>query len=94
MVSLGGLARMIFGSSNDRRIKSLRPRVQQIGGLESEIQALTDEQLRAKTAEFRTRLSNGETLEGLLHEAFAVVREASKRTLGLRHRLSSTLKGL
>ena len=84
MVSLGGLARMIFGSSNDRRIKSLRPRVQQIGGLESEIQALTDEQLRGKTQEFRAAIAGGADIDSLLVPAFAVVREGAKRALGLR----------
>ena len=84
MVSLGGLARMIFGSSNDRRIKSLRPRVQQIGTLESEIQALSDEQLRGKTDEFRAAIAGGAEIDSLLVPAFAVVREGAKRALGLR----------
>jgi preprotein translocase subunit SecA len=75
----------IFGSRNIRLIKRMQQDVARINALEAGIAPLTDEQLRAKTAEFRTRLSNGETLEGLLHEAFAVVREASKRTLGMRH---------
>jgi len=75
----------IFGSRNTRLIKRMQQDVARINALETGIAPLTDEQLRAKTAEFRTRLSNGETLEGLLHEAFAVVREASKRTLGMRH---------
>ncbi len=84
MVSLGGLARMIFGSSNDRRIKSLRPRVQQIGGLESEIQSLTDAELRGKTDEFRAAIAGGADIDSLLVPAFAVVREGAKRSLGLR----------
>jgi len=75
----------IFGSRNTRLIKRMQQDVARINALEAGIASLTDEQLRAKTAEFRTRLSNGDTLEGLLHEAFAVVREASKRTLGMRH---------
>ena len=75
----------IFGSRNSRLIKRMQQGVAHINALESNISRLTDEQLRAKTAEFKTRVSRGETLDGLLHEAFAVVREASRRTLGLRH---------
>jgi preprotein translocase subunit SecA len=84
MVSLGGLARKIFGSSNDRRIKGLRPRVQEIGALEAEFQALTDEQLRGKTDEFRAAIAGGAEIDSLLAPAFAVVREGAKRALGLR----------
>ena len=75
----------IFGSRNDRLIRQYRKRCAQINKLEPEIQALTDEQLRGKTAEFRERLDKGETLDALLPEAFAVVREASRRVLGMRH---------
>ena len=75
----------IFGSRNSRLLKQLQQDVARINALESGIAELTDEQLRAKTAEFKTRASNGETLDTLLHEAFAVVREASKRVLGMRH---------
>jgi preprotein translocase subunit SecA len=75
----------IFGSRNERLIKRLRADVVRINELEPELAKLSDEQLRAKTAEFKTRVSNGEPLDKLLHEAFAVVREASKRTLGMRH---------
>jgi preprotein translocase subunit SecA len=75
----------IFGSRNTRLLKRLSHDVARINTLEPAIAELTDEQLRAKTAEFRTRLSNGEGLDALLHEAFAVVREASKRALGMRH---------
>ena len=75
----------IFGSRNTRLIKRMQQDAARINALESGISQLTDEQLRAKTAEFKTRVSNGETLDNLLHEAFAVVREASKRTLGMRH---------
>ena len=75
----------IFGSRNDRLIRQYRKRCAQINKLEPEIQALTDEQLRGKTAEFRERLEKGETLDALLPEAFAVVREASRRVLGMRH---------
>jgi preprotein translocase subunit SecA len=85
MVSLGVLATKIFGSSNDRRLKSFNARVAPINALEPEFEALSDEGLRAKTAEFRERLAAGEDLDDLLPEAFATVREAAKRTLGQRH---------
>ncbi|MGH7739110.1 MAG: preprotein translocase subunit SecA, partial [bacterium] len=75
----------IFGSKNDREVKKLWPRVAEINALEPAIQALNDDQLKAKTAEFKDRLAKGETLDQLLPEAFAVVRETSKRTLGMRH---------
>ncbi len=84
MVSLGGLARKIFGSSNDRRIKLLRPNVQAITALESEMAALSDAALRAKTDEFRAAVAAGTEIDSLLVPAFAVVREAAKRALGLR----------
>ena len=74
-----------FGSSNDRKVKSLMARVARINALEPSIQALSDEDLRAKTTEFRERLGRGETLDQILEEAFAVVREASRRVLGQRH---------
>ncbi|SFJ86284.1 protein translocase subunit secA [Pseudovibrio ascidiaceicola] len=84
MVGLGALARKIFGSANDRRIKTLKPKVDDINALEPEMEALTDDQLRAKTDEFREQLANGAKLDDLLAPAFAVVREASRRVLGLR----------
>ncbi|MBA8881606.1 preprotein translocase subunit SecA [Phyllobacterium myrsinacearum] len=84
MVSFGGLARKIFGSSNERRVKGFRPRVDEINALEAEISSLTDEQLKAKTAEFRASLASGTKLDDLLVPAFAVVREAAKRVLGMR----------
>jgi preprotein translocase subunit SecA len=84
MVSFGGLARKIFGSSNERRVRSFKPRVEQINALEAEISSLTDEQLKAKTAEFRASLANGTKLDDLLVPAFAVAREAAKRVLGMR----------
>ncbi|MEJ6785054.1 preprotein translocase subunit SecA [Aminobacter sp. Piv2-1] len=84
MVSLGGIARKIFGSSNDRRVKSTRPRVEAINALEKELQGLSDEQLRARTAEFRQELADGKSLDDLLIPAFATVREGAKRALGLR----------
>lgn len=82
---LGSIARKVFGSANDRFIKKQLKTVQKINSYEPEIQELTDEELRAKTDEFRKRISQGETLDELLPEAFAVVREAAKRTLGQRH---------
>ncbi|MER2491901.1 preprotein translocase subunit SecA [Catenovulum sediminis] len=75
----------IFGSRNDRIIKKLNKVVDRINTLEAEFEALTDEQIRAKTDEFRKRIEEGETLDSLLPEAFAVCREASKRILGMRH---------
>ena len=75
----------IFGSRNDRLIKQYRRKVAAINKLEPEMKALSDEQLKAKTAEFRQRLADGATLDSLLPEAFAVVREASFRVLGMRH---------
>jgi preprotein translocase subunit SecA len=84
MVSLGGIARKIFGSSNDRRVKATRPRVEAINALEGEMQALSDEALRARTDQFRQQLAEGADLEDLLVPAFATVREAAKRVLGLR----------
>ncbi len=84
MVSFGALARKIFGSSNDRRVNGFRPRVEAIGAMEKELEALSDEALRAKTDEFRAKIAEGTSLDDLLVPAFAVVREASKRVLGLR----------
>src|SRR5262245_26425161 len=84
MASLGGIARKIFGSSNDRRIKGLRPRAAEITALEPAISRLSDAELRAKTDAFKEQLAGGATLDQILPEAFAVVREAAKRALGLR----------
>ncbi|CAH2604401.1 protein translocation ATPase [Rhodovastum atsumiense] len=78
-------ARAIFGTSNDRALKAYQRRVPEINAFEPALAALSDEALRNKTIEFRERLANGATLDELLPEAFAVVREASKRTLGMRH---------
>ncbi|GKX60465.1 preprotein translocase subunit SecA [Leminorella grimontii] len=75
----------IFGSRNDRTLRRMRKNVEAINRLEPEFEALSDEQLRAKTVEFRERLEKGESLESLIPEAFAVVREASKRVFGMRH---------
>jgi preprotein translocase subunit SecA len=74
-----------FGSSNDRKVKTLMARVAKINAHEPRLQALSDAELRGKTEEFRTRLAQGASLDDLLEEAFAVVREASRRTIGLRH---------
>src|SRR5271167_1758729 len=75
----------IFGSQNERTLKRLRPMVEQSNGFAPVLSALSDADLREKTNEFRQRLKDGETLDNLLPEAFAVVREASKRTTKLRH---------
>ncbi|RKN78887.1 preprotein translocase subunit SecA [Paenibacillus ginsengarvi] len=80
-----GLVKKIFGDTNDREIKRLLKTVDLINGLEPDIKKLSDEQLRGKTVEFRSRLEQGSDLDELLPEAFAVVREASLRTLGKRH---------
>src|SRR6476659_6334537 len=75
----------VVGTQNERELKRLRPIVGQINALEPAIQALSDEQLRAKTAEFKQRVANGESLDELLAEAFAVVRESGRRVLNMRH---------
>ena len=82
---ISGLLKKIFGSRNDRLIKQYSTVVRQINALEPAISALSDDALRNKTVEFRERLDKGETLDALLPEAFAVVREAGKRVLGMRH---------
>ncbi|HEX9790778.1 MAG TPA: preprotein translocase subunit SecA [Kiloniellales bacterium] len=81
----GALAKRMFGSSNDRFLKELAPAVAAINALESSLEALSDEALAARTVDFRQRVANGESLDDLLIEAFATVREAAKRTLGQRH---------
>jgi len=75
----------VIGTQNERELKRIRPLIAEINAKEPEVQALSDEALRGKTIEFRQRLANGETLEDLLPDAFAVVREAGKRTLNMRH---------
>ncbi|HEV3394860.1 MAG TPA: preprotein translocase subunit SecA, partial [Xanthobacteraceae bacterium] len=82
---IGAVLRKVFGSSNERRIKSYRPRVDAINALEKELESLSDEALRARTEEFKRQLADGKTLDDLLVPAFATVREAAKRTLGQRH---------
>ena len=79
------VARKIFGTVNDRKLKPLRARVNRINALEPMMEALSDEALQGKTAEFRKRLADGASLDSLLEEAFAVVREGAKRSLGMRH---------
>ncbi|MFH1874962.1 MAG: preprotein translocase subunit SecA [Pseudomonadota bacterium] len=79
------LFKKLFGTKNERELKRMQPIVDQINSLEPEIQKLSDEELRAKTDEFKHRLHKGETLDQLLPETFAVVREAAKRSLGMRH---------
>ena len=75
----------VIGTANDRELKRIRPLVAEVNSKEPEIERLTDEQLRGKTVEFRERLSKGESIEDLLPEAFAVVREAGRRVLNMRH---------
>ncbi len=79
------VARKIFGSANDRKLKPLRARVNRINALEPMMEALSDSALKGKTAEFRKRLADGATLDSLLEEAFAVTREAARRATGMRH---------
>ena len=82
---IAGLLKKIFGSRNDRLIRQYSQKVRAINALEPKIQALSDEELRGKTVEFRARIAKGESLEALLPEAFAVVREAGRRVHGMRH---------
>ena len=82
---LSSLFKKIFGSRNDRLVKQYFQRVASVNALEAEMQALSDEQLRAKTDEFKRRHQDGESLDKLLPEAFAVVREGSRRVLNMRH---------
>ena len=85
MLSLASIASKIFGSSNDRMLKTFRPNVEAINALEAELKGLSDADLRARTEMFRKQLADGQTLDDLLVPAFATVREAAKRTLGQRH---------
>ena len=82
---IGTLAKKVFGTKNDRELKRMSKLVAQVNNLEAEIQALSDEALKAKAAEFKQRYSKGETLDAMLPEAFAVCREASRRIMGMRH---------
>lgn len=81
----GALARKLFGSANDRRVRGYQPKVAAINALEPEVRALSDEELRARTAAFREQYANGTSLDDLLVPAFATVREAARRALGQRH---------
>src|ERR1700758_2695635 len=82
---IGAIAHKLFGSSNERRIKSYLPRVAEINALEKQLEALSDEALRARTDEFKKQVAAGTDLDDILVPAFATVREAAKRTLGPRH---------
>ncbi|MGB7660305.1 MAG: preprotein translocase subunit SecA [Pseudolabrys sp.] len=82
---IGAVARKLFGSANDRRIRSYQPRVSEINALEKELEALSDDALRARTEEFKKQVAEGASLDDILIPAFATVREAAKRTLGQRH---------
>src|SRR5579875_1087516 len=82
---LGSLAKKIFGSSNDRRLRGYRPKVAAINALEPEIQKLSDAELAGQTIKFREAIAAGKTLNDLLVPAFATVREAARRVLGQRH---------
>ncbi|MEW6136603.1 MAG: preprotein translocase subunit SecA [Thermodesulfobacteriota bacterium] len=91
---IGAIAKRLFGSKNERDLKKLEPIVQRIGELERAVKALSDQAMRSKTDELKQRLSAGEALEDLLPEAFALVREASVRTLGMRHFDAQIIGGL
>jgi len=82
---IGAIARKLFGSANERRIKGYLPRVAQINALEKELEALSDDSLRARTDEFKKQVAGGTSLDDILVPAFATCREAAKRTLGQRH---------
>ena len=82
---IGSVMRKIFGSANERYVKGLRKTVAKINALEAEIAPLTDEELKARTPMLKKRLEDGETLDDILPDAFATIREAAKRTIGQRH---------
>ena len=82
---IGAVARKLFGSSNDRRIRSYQPRVDAINALEPELATLSDDALRARTDAFKKQLADGKSLDDILVPAFATVREAAKRAIGQRH---------
>ena len=81
----GGFAKAIFGSANDRYVRSLQKIVDKVNGFEPTISAMTDDELRGQTEIFRARLADGQMLDDILPEAFATVREAAQRALGQRH---------
>ena len=94
MVSHGGLARKVFGSSNDRRVKSTRPRVEAINAMENEMRALSDEELVGRTAKFRQDIANGASLDDLLVPAFATARgEPALAPAPLLRRLAESGQG-
>ena len=82
---IGGMLKRVFGSSNDRVLTRFQGKVDAINAIEGELEPLSDEALRARTDAFRDRIAGGESLDDILVEAFATVREAAKRTLGQRH---------
>ncbi|MEL6678649.1 MAG: preprotein translocase subunit SecA [Pseudomonadota bacterium] len=84
MLGFGTIAKKVFGTANDRKVKAVRPLVEKINALEPEVQALDDAALKAKTPEFKERIARGESLDDLLPEAFAVAREGAVRSLGMR----------
>ena len=84
MLGFGTITKKVFGTPNDRKIKATRPLIDKINALEPEFEKLSDEALIEKTQEFKKRLSEGESLDDLLPEAFANCREAARRALGLR----------
>src|SRR3546814_13947740 len=90
----GVLAKRLFGSANDRYLKGLTSSVAAINALEPKLQELSDEALRGRTAELRGRLAQGESLDDILADAFATVRDAAKRTLGQRHYHVQLLGGM
>ena len=89
-----GILDKIFGTYSEREVKRIIPIVDKIDSLDESMQKLTDDELRAKTEEFKKRLNNGETLNDILPEAFAVVREASSRTIGLKHFREQLIGGI
>ena len=91
---IGAVARKLFGSANERRIRSYQPRVDAINALEKEIEALSDDELKARTAEFKKQVADGTSLDDILIPAFATVREAAKRTLGQRHFAMQLIGGM
>ena len=91
MLGIGTIAKKVFGTPNDRKIKSTRPLVEKINALEPEFEKLSDEGLIEKTAEFKARLEKGESLDDLLPEAFANCREAARRALG-RHGVQEKIR--
>ena len=89
-----GFAKKLFGSSNDRKVKAFQDQAQRINVLEPKFAALSDDELRMMTDAFRDRLANGETLDKILPEAFAVVREGGKRVLGMRATFTTYRKSI